>query len=48
MKLSIAKKICKYMGHGYPIDNTYRLERAVTIWERACKRLKYWQRNLKY
>lgn len=47
MKLRIARKICKYMGHGYPLDNIGRLEEAVRVWKRACKRLKHLERNVK-
>lgn len=46
MKLRIARKICRYMGYGYPIENTQRLEVAVHVWERAQKRFKYFKRNV--
>lgn len=46
MKLRIARKICRYMGYGYPIENTQRLEVAVRAWERAQKRLKHFKRNV--
>ena len=46
MNLRIARKICKYMGHGYPIDNIGRLEKAVRIWKKACKRFKHYKRNV--
>lgn len=46
MKLRIARKICRYMGYGYPIENTQRLEVAVHVWERAQKRLKHFKRNV--
>ena len=45
MKLRIARKICKYMGHGYPIDNIGRLEKAVRIWHKAQKKYKHFKRN---
>ena len=45
MKLRIARKICRYMGYGYPIDNTQRLEKAIHVWEKAQKRLKHFKRN---
>lgn len=38
MKLRIARKICFRMGHGYPIDNTQRLEKAVRIYHKAISR----------
>ena len=47
MNLRIARKICKYMGHGYPIDNIGRLETAVHIWKKACKRFKHFNRDIK-
>ena len=47
MKLRIARKICKYMGHGYPISNIGRLKEAIRVWERACKRYKHFKRNVK-
>ena len=47
MKLRIARKICKYMGYGYPINNISRLEKAVHIWKKACKRFKHWKRSIK-
>lgn len=47
MRLRVARKICKYMGYGYPIDNTGRLEEAVRVWKRACKRFKHFERNVK-
>ena len=47
MKLRVARKICKYMGYGYPIDNIGRLEEAVRVWKRACKRFKHFERNVK-
>ena len=46
MNLRIVRKICKYMGHGYPINNIGRLEEAVRIWKRACKRFKHFVRDL--
>ena len=46
MKLRIARKICKYMGHGYPIDNVQRLYKAVYKWKKACKRFKHFKRNI--
>lgn len=47
MKLRIARKICKYMGYGYPIDNIYRLKKAVLVWTKACKKFKHWKRSIK-
>lgn len=47
MNLRIARKICKYMGHGYPINDVGKLKTAVRIWERACKRIKHFKRNVK-
>ena len=47
MRLRIARKICKYMGHGYPINNIGRLNEAVRIWHKACKRFKHFKRNEK-
>lgn len=47
MKLRIARKICRYMGYGYPIDNTQRLERAVRTWEKAQWRIKHFMRDIK-
>ena len=47
MRLRIARKICKYMGHGYPINNIVRLNKAVHIWYKACKRFKHFKRNEK-
>lgn len=48
MNLRIARKICKRMGHGYPIDNIARLEKAVFIWERAVNRgFKHFKRDVK-
>ncbi len=47
MKLRIARKICKYMGYGYPIDNIYRLKKAILVWTKACKRFKHWKRKIK-
>ena len=47
MKLRIARKICKYMGHGYPISNTGRLEEALHVWKRACKRYKHFKRSIR-
>ena len=47
MRLRIARKICKYMGHGYPINNIGRLNKAVRIWYKACKRFKHFKRNEK-
>lgn len=46
MKLRIARKICKYMGHGYPIDNTQRLDKAVRVWGKATKRFKHFERDI--
>lgn len=46
MKLRIARKICRYMGYGYPIDNIQRLEKAVHVWERAQKRIKHFKRQV--
>ena len=46
MKLRIARKIVKYMGHGYPINNIGRLKDAVRIWHKACKRFKHLKRNV--
>lgn len=46
MKLRIARKICKYMGHGYPIDNIGRLEKAVRVWGKAQKRYKHFKRSV--
>lgn len=47
MRLRVARKICKYMGYGYPIDNIGRLEEAIRVWKRACKRFKHFQRNVR-
>ena len=47
MRLRIARKICKYMGHGYPINNRGRLNEVVRIWHKACKRFKHFKRNEK-
>lgn len=48
MNLRIARKICKYMGYGYPINNIGRLKTAVCIWKKkACKRFKHYKRNVK-
>ena len=44
MNLRIARKICRYMGYGYPIDNIQRLKTAVYIWEKAQKRFKHFNR----
>ena len=44
MNLRIARKICRYMGYGYPIDNIQRLQTAVYIWEKAQKRFKHFKR----
>ena len=46
MNLRIARKICRRMGHGYPIDNIGRLKEAVRIWDKACKRFKHFKRNV--
>lgn len=46
MKLRIARKICRYMGYGYPIENTQRLNTAVHVWERAQKRFTHFKRNV--
>lgn len=46
MKLRIARKICRYMGYGYPIDNVQRLSNAVHIWMKAQKRFKHFKREL--
>jgi hypothetical protein len=48
MKLRIARKICKYIGYGYPINNIGRLEEAVRVWDKACKRFKHFRRNGKF
>lgn len=45
MKLRIARKICRYIGYDYPIDNIQRLEKAIHVWERAQKRLKHFKRD---
>ena len=34
MRIRIARKICKRLGHGYPIDNIHRIENAVRTWKR--------------
>lgn len=47
MRLRTARKICKYMGHGYPINNIGRLQEAVRVLEKACKRFKHFKRNVK-
>lgn len=47
MNLRIARKICKRLGHGYPINNINRLEKAVNVWKKACKRFKHFKRNVK-
>ena len=46
MKLRIARKICRYMGYGYPIDNIQRLKTAVYIWKKAQKRFKHFKRDI--
>ena len=46
MKLRIARKICRYIGYGYPINNIQRLKKAVYIWDKAQKRLKHFKRNV--
>ena len=46
MRLRIARKICKRMGHGYPISNIQRLETAVRVWEKAQKRFRHFKRNV--
>ena len=46
MKLRIARKICRYMGYGYSIDNTQRLEKAIHVWKKSQKRLKHFKRNV--
>lgn len=48
MKLRIARKIVKYMGHGYPINNIQRLQEAVNIWKKAQNRFKHFKRKFKY
>lgn len=48
MKLRIARKICKYFGHGYPIDNTQRLQEAVNTWDKAQNRFKHFKRRFRY
>ena len=45
MNLRIARKICRYMGYGYPIDNVQRLMEAARVWERATKRFKHFKRD---
>ncbi len=35
------------MGHGYPINNIGRLQEAVRVWEKACRRFKHFKRNVK-
>lgn len=48
MNLRIARKIYTRMGHGYPIDDTQRLQRAVNIMNRKFKRsFKEWHRCTK-
>lgn len=47
MKLRIARKITKYMGHGYPINNIKRLEKAISVCDKACKRYKRFKRNVR-
>ena len=39
MRYRIARKIVFRMGHGYPIDNVARLEKAVRIHERKSYRI---------
>ena len=46
MNLRIARKICKYLGYGYPIDNIGRLEKAVRVWNKAQKRFKHFKRSV--
>lgn len=46
MKLRIARKICKSMGKGYPINNIGRPEEAARVWKKACKRFKHFKRNV--
>lgn len=46
MNLRTARKICRYMGYGYPIDNTQRLKEAVRIWNRATRRYKHFKRDV--
>ena len=48
MRLRIAKKICRYMGYGYPIEPIGRLEEAVRVWKKAQKRFKHFKRDLHY
>ena len=36
MKLRIARKICKYIVYGYPINNIGRLKEALRVWGKAC------------
>ena len=45
MKLRIARKICKYIVYGYPINNIGRLKEALRVWGKACKRFKHFRRN---
>lgn len=40
----LARKICRYMGYGYPIGNIGRLQKAVRVWEKAQKRFKHYKR----
>lgn len=47
MRIRIARKICKRLGHGYHIDNIHRIENAVRTWKKACKRFKHWKRSVK-
>ena len=46
MNLRIARKICRYMGYGYPIDNIGRLEEAIRIWTKASHRFKHFKRDV--
>ena len=46
MKLRIARKICRSIGYGYPIDNIQRLKKAIHVWKKAQKRLKHFKRNV--
>lgn len=46
MKLRIARKIFRHLGHGYPIQNTQRLKEAVRVWRKAQRRFKHFKRNV--
>lgn len=48
MRYRIARKIVFRLGHGYPIDNVARLEKAVRIHARKCRSFKHWNRDARH